>query len=331
MRRFIKRFLLFIGFPLSIILCFYVVTDPFKVVKSYANYYPDDGIAMAPLNEGYVSVSTYDRYHITYNYDSFVLGNSRSRVYHIDEWQKYLPEGSSGFHFYALSESLYGLCLKIKYLDEQGSDIRNVLLIVDENLLKKDVNLKGQLFQVPPQLENNKNFTAFHFDAFRAFCDWDFLKSWIVFKFNGKVTGCLYYDKGYILKYNEGNLVDNEQLLKDGAFYTENLISAFNNASQNPNVPTAPVLRERHVAMLEDINKIFAKHNCNYRIVISPQWDKRPINTEDVLILTRIFGKENVFDFSGVNEFTTDFHNFYEPNHYRPTVAYKIMEMVYEK
>jgi hypothetical protein len=46
--------------------------------------------------------------------------------------------------------------------------------------------------------------------------------------------------------------------------------------------------------------------------------------------LSGIFGTERVFDFSGVNEFTTDFRNYYEESHYRPQVAREILKRIYE-
>ncbi|MBP7266283.1 MAG: histidine kinase, partial [Bacteroides sp.] len=50
----------------------------------------------------------------------------------------------------------------------------------------------------------------------------------------------------------------------------------------------------------------------------------------DVKTLKRFFGKRNVFDFTGINEYTEDIHNYYEPGHYRPALGKRLMEKIYE-
>jgi hypothetical protein len=47
--------------------------------------------------------------------------------------------------------------------------------------------------------------------------------------------------------------------------------------------------------------------------------------------LQGIFGKENVYDFSGINEFTEDYHNYYEAGHYRPLLGNKLLERIYKR
>ena len=54
------------------------------------------------------------------------------------------------------------------------------------------------------------------------------------------------------------------------------------------------------------------------------------LNESDLIYLKDTFGEDNVFDFSGINEFTNDYRNYYEISHYRPHVARKILEIVYE-
>lgn len=43
-------------------------------------------------------------------------------------------------------------------------------------------------------------------------------------------------------------------------------------------------------------------------------------------ILKDIFGYENVFDFSGINEYTNDIHNYYERGHYRPILGALLLQ-----
>ena len=63
--------------------------------------------------------------------------------------------------------------------------------------------------------------------------------------------------------------------------------------------------------------------------MISPLYDQVKFNPEDLSVLQEVFGHNQVFDFSGVNEFTTSKYNYYETSHYRPHVANEIMKKVY--
>lgn len=66
------------------------------------------------------------------------------------------------------------------------------------------------------------------------------------------------------------------------------------------------------------------------KIIISPDYLQVNINPADVKTLKRFFGKRNVFDFTGINEYTEDIHNYYEPGHYRPALGKRLMEKIYE-
>ena len=54
-----------------------------------------------------------------------------------------------------------------------------------------------------------------------------------------------------------------------------------------------------------------------------------PLYPEDEKALRAIFGDDCVFNFSGINKWTTDYHNYYEVSHYRPHVASEIMDSIY--
>jgi len=82
--------------------------------------------------------------------------------------------------------------------------------------------------------------------------------------------------------------------------------------------------------LLNDMASIFHKQKTDYRIVISPLYDQLKLNAGDLETLRRIFGTENVYDFSGINEITKDYHNYYENSHYRPHVCTSILDEIYK-
>ena len=81
--------------------------------------------------------------------------------------------------------------------------------------------------------------------------------------------------------------------------------------------------------MLQEIFDIFTKHKTNYKVIINPLYDQVKFNNQDLNYLIQLFGKDKVFDFSGVNKFTNDYKNYYETEHYRPTVANEVMKEIY--
>ena len=64
-------------------------------------------------------------------------------------------------------------------------------------------------------------------------------------------------------------------------------------------------------------------------MIISPNYNQININPADIEILKNIFKEKNVFDFSGVNEYTNDIHNYYEKGHYRPILGAQLLQKVY--
>ena len=90
------------------------------------------------------------------------------------------------------------------------------------------------------------------------------------------------------------------------------------------------VLREKQINLLQEIKWICRKHDTDVKIIISPDYLQVNITPADVKTLKRIFGKRNVFDFTGINEYTEDILNYYEPGHYRPALGKRLMEKIYE-
>ena len=74
---------------------------------------------------------------------------------------------------------------------------------------------------------------------------------------------------------------------------------------------------------------VFRRKGTNCHVVVSPLYDQVRLNPSDLAALEDIFGAERVHDYSGVNAITADRHNYYEPYHYRPTVARHIMQEIY--
>jgi hypothetical protein len=332
---FLKRIVYFLS-PFIFLLLLYITLDPFKVIRKYDRYY-SDGIDVVALDQDYVSTSTFENNYPLYNYNSFIFGNSRSIFYEIADWKCHIDSNSNCFHFDASGESLYGIYKKIKYLDSINVDIKNVLFITDYATLNQVTPRNGHLYMISPQLENYKNILSFHMSFIEAFFIPKFMIPYLDYKISGKVKP--YMKKGglrddrpmhYELKTNEISFPRFEKLIEKGEYYTPERMKVFNNRDTTHQKFSPIVILDKQKQLLQKINDIFKKHKTDFKIIINPLYNHRKLNKSDLAYLYSLFGEERVFDFSGINGITNDFHNYYEASHYRPHVARQIMNEIYK-
>ncbi len=338
MRKFIKQlssFLAIILVPISILVILYFHYDPFQVIYKYRSYFVSGTPRYVTLNYDYVDMETFLNNYSTYNYNSFIIGNSRSRFYEMDTWQKYIGSDKC-FHFNASDETLYGINKKLEFLHQKQVDISNVLLILDHSTLSGTTNSEGHLFIKHPLLSGQRMFD-FQLIFFKAFCSQRFLRAYLDFKLSGHFKaymkkGVLLDDTpvGYNLKYNEMKLSVFEEIIKvdPSKYYDSKKMRLFYHRDTMQKF-SAAAIRKVQIEMLNNIKNIFKAHSTNFKIVINPLYDQLKLDKNDASVLMDIFGTENVYDFSGINSITADYHNYYEESHYRPSVAKEIMSIIY--
>lgn len=253
------------------------------------------------------------------------------------DWEQFLDRNKKCFHLDASGESLYGIYKKMKYLDGNVPRISNVLLILDYSTLSRVEPRTGHLTMTAPQLENGQNFIAFQLKFLKTFFRPQFLYAFIDLKLFGQVrdymkSHALIDDNplNYDVSTNEIRFTTFEALMaKDENLYYKPRKHLF--YVRSGKVKYSPVcIGDKQKDYLNEIRSIFIKHKTNYKVVISPLYDQIELNKADFEYLCDLFGKDNVFNFSGINEFTNDYRNYYETSHYRPHVARKIMQKVYD-
>lgn len=333
MKKFIKNTFLFC-WPFWGIVIIYIVTDVFKVIYHYNPYH--DLSYCVVVNRAYASTMTYINQNPIYKYDSFILGNSRSMFYEVDTWKQYLPKGSKCMHFDENGGSISGVCDKIIFIDKTGGHINNALLVVDHDLLSCLEQTTGYLFIAPPVLKGYSNVIDFHWQHFKAFLTPEFLLALIDYKTFGEYRPYMknYITRGhrntYIPEYNEFHWTASEKEIAEGVYYDAEHMKVFENV-QKPGTFSSEILGSQEIDYLRKMKKVFDKHHTSYKIVVSPLYDQIKLNTSTLRILCDIFGEEHIYDFSGVNKWNKDYHNYYENSHYRPNVSAEIMRIVYTK
>lgn len=331
---FLKNVALFL-IPLYILLGVYIICDPFKVIFPYESFYKSGEPPYVTSNRCYTSTATFDRYRKSNKYDSYIFGNSRSIFYEVDDWKKHIGEDASCFHFDGSSETLYAIDQKIKYINNKHQPFKNALFVLDYETLSTTIPLESHLFAVAPQLTGYRNWFTFHAAFIKAFLSPRFLCSYIDFRINREVKE--YMKKGnllddrpiyYDLSTNEEKYLHFEKLIAEDKYYTETKKAVFYNRDTTEHY-SPPAIGDKQLEILSGIQEILKKNNTNYKLVISPLYNQKKLNPADLKILREIFGENNVSDFSGINELTGDYRNYYEASHYRPHVARKVMECSY--
>jgi len=332
MKKFIVKIAAFC-LPLFLLTIIYITTDVFKVIYHYDPFYADtDYIG---INRAYGSTMTYINQNPKYHYNSFIFGNSRSLLYEIDTWKQHLPKNSVCMHFDESGGSISGIRDKVAFIDKNGGQLTNALLVVDHDLLSTLEQKEGYLFITPPILKGYSNMLDFHVQHFLAFMNPKFLFALADYNLFGTFRPYMQRlindsQPTYLPQYNEFQETQIEEKIAKGAYYDAEHLKVFEGV-QKPGTYSSEELSTEGINCFNDIKDIFDRHNTSYKIVISPLYDQVKLNRSVYQALCSIFGKEKVYDFSGVNKWNQDFHNYYEESHYRPAVAAEIMNIIYSQ
>lgn len=334
MKKFVKYSIIFC-LPFLLWVVTYIVTDPFKALWHHKVYY--DSTSIYPMNTPLISTMTYVNQREKYHYDSFIFENSRSLFYDVKDWEKYLPQHNTCFHFWTSGGYIKSWHDKVRFIDENHDTIKNALCVLDHEALSLLENKTFWHAIEPPILDYYSNWKDFQLSHFKAFCDSRFIVCLIDYKIFGKYRS---YMKEYLSnplrreKYdiitNERRRPDAEEQITNGTYYDAEHVKVFENV-QKPGTFSSHILTEEERRLIREIREIFDRHHTNYEIVLGPQYDQIKLNDDTMNFLYETFGQEHVHDFTGVNKWTSDYHNYYENSHYRPCVASEIMDLVYKK
>jgi len=324
----LKKIILF-SLPFVILVVIYIITDPFLVIYKYDDFNRKQYIHK---NRDFVSTEMFKKNSEKYAYDSFIFGSSTSLFIPPSIWSNYLDSGSNIFSFDASSERLAGIWSKVKYIDERNIRMKHALLVFDFRTFKEFDNsdpASMKHFEVFPSSKLN-----FHYKYLLQFLKIEFLSAIIpykifnrIFPYMEEVIGTLpeYYDPVTNEYYNTGVM----QLLKtDSIKYYEDRLDRFPARSGKY---TEEIKRStsEHVQMLNEIKTILTKNNTDYKVIICPSYNQMAYNGEDLKLTETVFGKENVFNFTGINRFTEDKSNFYDATHFKKYIGKELLDSVY--
>lgn len=327
--------LILLAMPAIALCTIYGVLDPFKVVRSYDDFVSGPGPVRIRLNRDYVSTQTFINNHEQQGYDSFILGSSRSQGFKTQAWLNHLGADAKPFHFDAFGESLLGLYSKVVFMRDEGVPIKNALVVLDSELLRSIVNPTNHIFIMHPAT-SGESWVHFHLSFLKSYYTTSFFREHWVFVATGE-------RRSYMRKLsrnnhnridpltNDNHMFADRELAKNPEAYYERAHREFETrGTPSQRTEWAEItIGDRQREMLLEIRDIFKAGGTSYQIVISPAYHQVPLNKKDLAFLADTFGPEHMHDFSGVNEFTEDAHNYYDASHYRPVVAEEILRRIY--
>lgn len=324
MKLFLRNILLFF-LPFILMIVFYIIYDPFMLYWHYDNLYEESNVKKCS-NDAYRGIRWMKQYNDSMHYNSFIIGSSRSDFYYVEEWKKYIGQDAACFHFNQSGDNLLGTLQRVRYLYKRYDKIDNLLLIMDYAYLADMHPHKGHLFRQPWQVTKECDFVAFNLEFVSAMYSIDYLA---LIWGGGRQKKPYYY---YIPQYNELHKDGAEQLLETNPseYYQTlswdlRLYERFGKDSIS-----APVIGIEQLWALNELHDLMEAGKTKYKIIISPLYDQISMSPTDIAILNEIFGKENVFDFSGINDYTNDVTNYYECSHYRPKLCNQILKIIYD-
>lgn len=332
MNKFITKYFKIIIIPFLFIILFCFYWDPFKIYYSYDDYYRNNKING---NREYICYKMYkSRKKPIFN---LIIGNSRSQAFKTFFLHNYLGgDINNYFHWDGAGYGLYRTKNTLKFLVKTEKNIKNILLVIDANFLAEVNNPASHLKIQPPEVSGESYFSFYTkfilpsmninficsnliyniFGSYYDFMGHYLLKSSNDIKFF-KITSDIYYAEDIDIKMD--SIYYYKNLIKKGIFYDRDKEERVGNI----------VIGDYQKDALTEIEKICLKNNINIKIVISPLYDQIKLNPSDLFFLQSLFGRSNVYDFSGKNIYTEDLKNYYENSHFKPYIANQIIDSIY--
>lgn len=327
--RFLSKLLLFSS-PFILLISSFIIIDPFKIVRAHTDY---NG-AFVTLNPDYISTEVYLKNREKLHYNSFIFGNSKTLAFKTSGWKTHLPAGAIPYVYHASHESLFGIWKKIKFIDSKKDTLKNALLIIDNGVLVQTGILYNHLTIKDPRISGESRL-VFYNSFFKAYLsDFFFIRiiDYSLFKvkrpyMNGYLDfNNTYYDPVTNDMYPLQKIISR---MEDNQSYYQDSLKKFGTPTPVEK-PEMEVIKSLQIKMLTEIMQVFKKHNTSYKIIISPFYNYVTLNKKDVALLEEIFGKSNVYNFGGINEYTNNVHNFYDISHYSTETGNSIMKEVYK-
>jgi hypothetical protein len=318
--------------PFILMVLVYIIFDPFMVLHRYDDF---NKKIFIPKNRDYISSEMYLNNWETNRYDSFIFGSSTALFIKPSVWKEYLSESSSLFSFDASRENFFGMWSKVRYIDKQEQPINNALFVIDVDYPLCKPEKENVLFTKHYRIFGT-SWIDFQYRNFIKVLDFNFLRSVISYslynEFKPYMASCLIEDDTHLdpvtNEYHSFSIKD--EFESDSISYYEKRRDRFPPRSGSY-VEHKSMMTSEYEKLLEEMGEILKRNGTNFKIIISPNFEQIAFNRSDLEVLQRIFGKDNIFDFSGINRFSEEKSNFYDGLHFKEYVGREFLDIIYSE
>ena len=326
MKRFFIRAGIFFILPFLLLVAIYVWTDPFRCIHTFDLNNIDTG------NREYFTTELFLRNQPTYQYNSFVFCSSRGLGFNTYTWKMYLPDDARPFLFQAWGETLTGIELKIDYLVKQHIPIDNALVLLDIPRTFRTDQLPSIAIERKHYLFTGESKFMYNVGQFYNFIQ---KPTFVVKKIGNTIRGtkreCMF---DTITNDCDLSYKDNYAALPPQDSISENTRRLFFPQIENGDtiqLQSEQLITAQFLKQLEHIHEIFVNQGTDYNIVLTPAYyhASPSVNAQDLAVIKGVFGTDRVYDYTGKNHITTDYHNFLDPNHFGLHVGYLILQDIY--
>ncbi len=317
--------------PFLPLIVVYFALDPDMIIGKYKRF----DQAEVFLNEGYVGWQNYLNNRDSIPFNSFIVGNSCTMAFRTEEWEKYLTDNSKAVRFFENGESFAGVCQKLKALDENDAKIDNLLVVLDTKSFSVTIPSQNinRIFSYESAGISHAQFILRNLQAFlipqKCF-------PYLTYKVTGKFSPnmeAIIVENGPIREPYTNNFLNprEQEIERDGENYWIKHQDEFHKKERSPGQTEERVIFKSQRILMQELKNICSKHSTNLTLIISPDFYQKKMHQKDLEQLQEFFGYDNVFDFTGVNQFTEDYHHYYEPGHYRPILGAKLLKHIYNQ
>ncbi|MBM6992357.1 MAG: hypothetical protein I3J02_03705 [Prevotella sp.] len=322
--RFLLKTLL-LSLPFLLLLGYYVVRDPFMVLRSYPDY---DHSAVCQ-NEGFVSWQKYKLQRTRGHYDAFLMGNSCTMAFACGEWNRHIH--AHPFRLFCNNLGLADLCQTLEALDRQPHQpVRHLLVVADRDFFSRDHISTGAMHIMPPEV-SHRSWTKVQTDFLQAFFDTKVLLPYLSYAITGRAGR---RSQGVInticpvrtTMTNDAILAQEDSIARRGEAYWEG--RQWDHARlARPTVGARVIFRPQQ-RLLEEIRAFCQSHHTDLRLVIGPNTDRIAMHPQDIARLKSTLAPGQVYDYSSRQDLC-DRHNFYDGCHYRRNIGTHILQDIY--
>ncbi len=324
--------------PLIALLAFYLIKDPFMVIHPKVTDYDKSHIMQ---NEGVIGWEKLKAFNPTKHYDAFIMGNSCTKSFPCEDWNRYIH--GRPFRFFSNAEDIGEFQQMLTALGKiKSRKINHLLVVVDRSFFETADPRRGMIHIMPPDV-SGCSWMNFQMQFFQGFMSPKFLFPYMYYLLTGTIsnsgkaviakyvpTRTLYTNDAVlwqeldIKKYGENNW---KELDKNGKYTDKDWV--MNMKSAKPHEGPPDIGSQQREALLS-IRTFCRAHHTDIQWVISPNSQKEQMNAHDMEVLRNIFGNAHVHDYSACRRFY-DYHYFYDAAHYRRYVGNSILKDIYAR